>query len=197
MTYLVFDTETNGIPFTNLPLNNIQQPNIVQLSAILFNSQGKILNEMDTLIKPKNWNIDFEYELVHGWSVDDCEFMGIDISDALLAFDTMCQNADLIIAHHIEFDITMLNIEAEKNKFTNRYWNNLTQFCTMKQTQNICKIPYRGNTYKYPSLNEAIKCLLGEELDPNLQHNAHYDALKTKDLFLEIKNANHLNNFLF
>ena len=176
MSYLIFDTETTGIPNKHCALTDCGQPHIVQLAALLLNEHYEVVQELNTLIKPTNWIINYESELIHGWTTDDCEFMGENIEDALSYFFHMLEDASLIVAHSIEFDLTMIDIECARLQITNQA-RNTQPFCTMKESINICRIPYKKNKFKYPSLEEAAYCLNGIVLDEEKQHDALYDTI--------------------
>jgi len=55
---LPFDTETTGIPIWSTPSGNENQPHMVQLAAMLVDSETKeIVESMDVIIKPYGWVI--------------------------------------------------------------------------------------------------------------------------------------------
>ena len=185
MSYLIFDTETTGLPNKNFDLSDDLQPNIVQIAALLLNDDYEVQNELNCLIKPRNWEISYESEMIHGWSQDDCEFMGEEIETVFGYLNQLAENAHTIVAHHIDFDLTMLKIESIRNNIDSDVFS-LTPFCTMKNSMEVCQIPYKYGKLKYPSLNEAALCILGTELDEDKQHDALYDTEVCAEIFIEL-----------
>ena len=57
MSYLIFDTETTGIPNLSIDMQHPAQPHIVQLAAIILDENFNITTELNTLIKPTDWDI--------------------------------------------------------------------------------------------------------------------------------------------
>jgi DNA polymerase III epsilon subunit-like protein len=155
---------------------------MVQLAAHLFDEQGNILEEIDTLIKPDGWVVDYDSEMVHGWTTEDCEFMGIPAREALDAFYNMVVKADILTAHHVQFDLAVLEIEKA---FLGDYKSPILPpcYCTMKHSAPVVGIRY-GSGYKYPTLGEAVQGVLGEEVDESLLHAAGNDSKYCKDIFL-------------
>lgn len=47
---LVFDTETTGLPAFNLPAEDPSQPHIVQLVAILYDNNRRVISELNVLV---------------------------------------------------------------------------------------------------------------------------------------------------
>lgn len=182
--FISFDSETLGLPYPDLPLTHWKQPRIVQLSAILFDETGHEEEVLDTLIYPDGWTVDYDSEQVHGWTTEDCQLVGIPMAEALDAFDAMVEKAEIIAAHHIDFDMKMLEIECALIGRSFKRWEN--QFCTMKAAAPIVGIPYGRGRFKYPSLEEAVNGVLGKEVDEDVLHDAQNDARFCKDIFLEL-----------
>ena len=58
-TYLIYDTETNGLPKKwGAPMTDVDNyPRIIQLAWALVSEHGEIISERKELIKPDNWTI--------------------------------------------------------------------------------------------------------------------------------------------
>ncbi len=188
MLGLAFDTETTGLPFTHLPLDHPEQPRVVQLGCILFDETGDEKEVLDTLFYPDGWEIDEDEDNVHGWTMDDCLFLGQPAADVISAFNQMASRAEVIVAHHIEFDMRMLSIEAAHANSPLVLPSN--KFCTMKKSAPAVGIPYKGGGFKFPSLEEAIWGVLGKTVEDEDLHEAMFDARLAKELFLELTKRN-------
>ena len=70
--FLVFDTETTGLPKKwNAPVSDIDNwPRCVQLAWQLHDVKGKLISNHSYLITPQDFNIPFESEKIHGISTD-------------------------------------------------------------------------------------------------------------------------------
>lgn len=198
MRVLVFDTETTGL----LPRNHKQifeeraknskhlqknwytlYPYIVQCSWIIYDTSSNTIEMIeDHIIKlPNGILIPDESSKIHGITNDIMLKEGISITDVLELFVESLYNIDLIIAHNIEFDSTMLQVEFARNQIINHM--SLVQkkmYCTMKNTTDYCALErtstYTGKKYfKYPQLNELHNKMFGYML--NNLHNSLYDVI--------------------
>ena len=88
----------------------------------------------------------------------------------------------MVTAHHIEFDLAMLEIEKA---FLGGYKSPEmpSTFCTMLNSAPIVGIRY-DDGYKHPSLAEAVQGVLGNEVDESVLHQAGIDSKYCKDIFL-------------
>ena len=114
MKIMVFDTETTGLPKTNIisPDTLDQWPSIVQFSYILFDlSYNEIVRTKDNIIKvPKDILIPEESSKIHGITNQISSKKGIPIARVLKEFFYYAREVDLIVGHNIQFDINMVKI---------------------------------------------------------------------------------------
>lgn len=108
MKAITFDVETTGLKLHNAaPLG--RQPHIVEFGGVLFNDKGETLKELSILIKPPI-----------AMPKDALEIHNI--TDEMLArhdnfeknqqkIQRFLNQADLLIAHNLDFDFNMLLIE--------------------------------------------------------------------------------------
>tara|TARA_B100001094_G_C18188910_1_gene805803 strand:- start:4182 stop:4583 length:402 start_codon:yes stop_codon:yes gene_type:complete len=95
-------------------------------------------------------------------------------------FITACENAHVIIAHNIDFDIGIIKqCLKEKNVELLERFENVLQtkqiFCSMKGTQNIVCAKNEKGWIKYPSLSELYKFCY--KIEPELEcHDALNDC---------------------
>jgi DNA polymerase-3 subunit epsilon len=182
MAYLIFDTETTGLPFSNLPFDDWRQPRIVQFAGLLVDAAGRESMVVDTLIRPDGWAVPPEMTEVHGWTTEDCDFMGIPMVEVIDDLAGRLHDIEAVVAHHVEFDLTMFDIECA-NYGRDNPLRRVPAICTMKTATPVLRLPGgpRG-TFKYPSLEEAVESVLGREATN--AHDALADAKDCKDLFL-------------
>lgn len=183
MNYLFFDTETTGLPKNyKASYTDIENwPRVVQLSWILANEQGEILKEIDHIVKA-DFDIPTSASRIHGITNKISEEQGVPISDILNAFLLDLSNADRLICHNVDFDLTIVKSELYRNNFDHNL--KLQTFCTMKNSTDFCQIPgQRG--YKWPKLEELYKICFNQQLQN--AHNALMDVRATHKIFYHLK----------
>ena len=186
MKVLVFDTETTGLPEDNNVsiFDTFRWPYIVQLSFVYYDSEiNDVIDYYDNVIKlPDNITIPDNSIRIHGITNEIMRENGINIKIALKKFNDILKDCDIVVAHNISFDKRMIMVECIRNKisqyFTKRQ-NKKSEFCTMKNSKNICKIKIvniKGEEYfKSPKLSELYTFIFKEE--PRNLHNSFVDVL--------------------
>lgn len=208
MLVLVFDTETTGLPKSSIVNKNTLQlwPYIVQFSYIVYDKNAnKIIKIKDWIVKvPENITIPEETTKIHGITNEMSRNQGVDISIALESFFDDFYKCDQIVAHNLNFDLNMVNVEMtrmiENKNFGNKseiqlqedmnYFNNCKKFyCTMQETIEFCnieKLDKKGKKYiKFPRLSELYQKLFNET--PNNLHNSLNDTLVCLRCFMKWK----------
>src|SRR4051812_32079944 len=121
--YLIFDTETTGIPHNKTaPITDVDNwPRVVQLAWQLHDGKGKLQSQKSFIIKPNGFDIPYKAEQVHGISTKRALAEGHDFNAVLEFFTADLEKTSLLVGHNIEFDISILgaefirhNIELEK-----------------------------------------------------------------------------------
>ena len=186
MKILIFDTETTGLPTERNAsiIATHKWPYIVQLSYILYDTDcSMVLNSIDKIIKlSEGITISKESENIHKISNEMSKTKGVDIKKELQEFNNMLIESDLVVAHNISFDKQMIMVECIRHKLQQNFTRNTNrkpEYCTMKNSVNICKIPkvsLNGDIYyKYPKLIELYQHLFDET--PDGLHNSMIDVL--------------------
>ena len=182
MKVLIFDVETTGLPERGASLMNLEKyPYIVQFSWMIYDaSQNRIDNVNDHIVKiPEHITIPIEASNVHGITNDKMRTEGKDINLILDIFTKDMLDSQVIVAHNLSFDKTIVQAEYLRNKRIN--WlgrHRKMEYCTMKRSVNICNI-YKKNIYtgektkKYPKLMELHHYWF--KTVPNNLHNSLID----------------------
>jgi len=210
MRILVFDTETSGLPhkefFNKVSLTTINMwPYIVQLSYVVYDTKINDIDDFaDDIIKiPKHVKLDGDSEKIHGITNIMCENHGISILNALVDFNNIYNDVDIIVGHNIDFDINMLQAEWYRiiSQSTTNYEirqeydrfcqlrRNKKQYCTLKENVKMCNIQAiskkTGKPYvKWPTLDELHQHLFKSSAQ-NL-HNAIIDVMVCLRCFYKI-----------
>lgn len=191
MKALVFDTETTGIPLYDRPADHAGQPRVAQLAALLMDGDEEI-GTLDTMIRPTGWtdldraNLD-KLTHLHGLDCAKLDAEGREIADVLAEFGKLMDAADVMVAYGIQFDLKLMRGEWRRNGMPDRY-QKLPDFCVMKAVTAICGLPPTEkmlaagfNKLKSPKLGEAVKIILGRDLEG--AHRAINDVRATAELY--------------
>ena len=205
---LVFDTETNGLlpkrdPVTKLPLIN-EYPYILQLSFIVYNLKTREIEQtFNNYIKVnEDVNINEKITEITGITKEMCEKKGIPTVNALYEFYHAYMSCDRIIAHNLNFDKNMIELEILRNHNTMRTipdcaflfnemfnsTNNIDTYCSMQKTRNFCKIMINGKYGPYtkaPRLCELHQKLFG--FVPENLHDAMVDTMTCLKCYLKFE----------
>ena len=182
--YLIFDTETNGKADFKLPPEHPSQPRMVQLGAILLDSEFRVVAEVNLIVKPDGWVIPPAVAEIHGITQEQAEKYGMNEKAVLRLFEGLCARADVLVAHNIKFDCIVALRSAAASGLQIKLPANKT--CTMEKTTPLCKLPGKFGNYKWPTMQEAHKFCFGKEFDG--AHNAMADVRACADVFVHLCN---------
>lgn len=208
MRFLVFDTETTGLPQSKYisPDTLHLWPHIVQFSYIIYDSLlNDIVESKNYIIKlPDNFIISEESSKIHGITNEISSKLGVEINGVINEFFYFLRTVDMLIGHNIDFDINMIKIELLRiinsklaptdqlklYKYDLHYLMNYKNICcTLKDSIQYCNIQLIdkfGKPYlKYPKLTELHEKLFNKS--PNNLHNSFNDILVTLRCFMKLK----------
>lgn len=215
MRYLIFDTETTGLPKTKFisPSTLHQWPHIVQFSYVIYDeSLNKIVQSKDYIIKlPENISISEESTKVHGITNEISINKGVPLNIVLSEFLYYLKEVDKLIGHNIEFDINMIKVSLlrlindisitnEQLKLYKCDFHYITNYkhtsCTLKDSIQLCNIQAidkKGKPYlKYPKLIELYEKLFDSQ--PTNLHNSFNDVLVTLRCYMKLKHNIDVND---
>lgn len=197
MKIMTFDTETSGLPLWDQPSEDKRQPHVVQYTAVLTDADTQQeLDFVNYLIKPDGWTIDPGAMKAHGIPMETLLTEGHDESLAVSSFVLMAGQADLVVGYNVAFDLRIMRIAMLRFGFTK---DGVDQFareqvkkhCCAIQATPLAKIPPTEKMkrvgrfhFKTPNLGEAVKAILGEEMDD--AHDARADVLWTQRLYFHM-----------
>ena len=119
MRFLIFDTETTGLPKTKLIQDLHLWPYIVQFSYIIFDTEvNEICGKKDWIVKlEKDVIIDEKSKEIHGITNEISNEKGVDLKNCLDNFFEDAKCADMIIGHNLIRIIKKKKIKIiKKNK---------------------------------------------------------------------------------
>lgn len=181
--YLIFDTETTGLPvfnktgFHRFPsykyLNKYNTSRVVSISWIIANEKREKVKHVYHIIRPLDFVIDNKSKAVeiHGITAEIANEKGISWHTMYDEFVSDLSQCDTIVAHNLQFDLSVMLSEMHRyNKdFGISTILNKTRLCTMKMGQKAMM------QTKLPKLSALYEYLYNEPMEN--AHNASYDTL--------------------
>ncbi len=187
---LFFDTETTGFINDRFPLDNADQPHMVQLAAELCDDDGTVVAGFHFIVNPKT-EISASAAAIHGITTERAEAVGVPVHIAVNAFQGLYKLADLVVAHNIKFDKAIIEVAIWRAMGT-LYPLRKALFCTMEGAAPIVNLPPTQrmidagiNKPKAPKLEEAIKFFFNESLDG--AHDAMVDLTACRRVYFHLK----------
>ncbi|WP_294207953.1 DNA polymerase III subunit alpha [uncultured Chryseobacterium sp.] len=184
--YLVFDTETTGLPKNfNAPLSDSENwPRMVQIAWQLHDDDGKLIENQDYIIKPEGYDIPFNAARIHGITTKIANDEGRDLQEVLEEFSKVLDRVRIVSGHNVEFDYNIVGAEF----FRKNMKDNLQEkpkADTMILGTDFCQLGGgRGGRFKPPKLEELYEKLYGNKFDE--AHNAAADVNATAQVFFEM-----------
>ncbi len=185
--YLIFDTETTGLPKKwKAPITDTDNwPRCIQIAWQLHNELGELIESQDYLIKPDGFNIPYDAEQIHGISTQLAIENGIPLVEVLEKFNEALSKTKFVVGQNVGFDLNIMGCEFYRMGIdTSLNSMPLLDTCTEK-TANLCQIQGgRGGRFKLPTLTELHQHLFGIGFGD--AHNATADVEATTRCFLEL-----------
>ena len=178
--FLVFDTETTGLPVRGAAFDDPRQPQIVQFAAVLLQEDRTPIHSIDIIVRPPG-EIPERAAQVHGITTEYANKVGLFPSVVMGMWEQMARVADVAVAHNINYDLPI--IRALFSKYKRNWVQPADTYCTMKQMTNFCRIPGKVG-YKWPTLSEAYRHIFNREITS--AHNAMGDVSATIEIFFAL-----------
>ena len=189
--FLVFDTETTGLPKRwDAPISDHDNwPRCVQIAWQLHDDFGNCVEHKNFIVAPEGFDIPFESEQIHGISTALATKEGSAIHAILADFTAALAKSKYIIGHNIKFDVNIIGAELDRLGLDTYITTTpILDTCT-EHTATLCQIPGgRGGRFKLPTLSELYKHLFDDNFDQ--AHNATADVEATARTFFELLRQN-------
>lgn len=186
--YLVIDCETTGLPKKrNAPVDDADNwPRVIQLAWTLYDETQTPVKTEVCLIRPEGFVIPGDAQRIHGITTERADSEGKDLAETLLIFALAAAEAEVLIAHNLDFDINVISAEylrlGLEPPFTR--FRDEKRICTMLKSVEFCGIT--GNRgFKWPKLSQVYQKLFGSDFDN--AHDAGTDVKACARCFFELK----------
>ncbi len=155
--FLFFDCETTGLPRTRyFSTENVEDwPRLVQIAWARYDAQGNPEPVHCHIVRPDGFKIPADATAIHGITDAHARRVGRDLAAVLDEFLEASQPpGTTLVAHNLDYDRNVIAAELVRTR-KSLVIIELTGFCTMKQTTELCQIPRpSGFGYKWPTLDE-------------------------------------------
>ena len=185
--YLIFDTETTGLPKRwDAPVSDTDNwPRCIQIAWQLHDALGNLLDRQDYLIQPEGFNIPYDAEKIHGISTEFAQENGIPLAEVLEKFNVALTKTKFVVGQNVGFDLNIMGAEFYRADLKTLLGElPVLDTCT-EHTATLCALPGgRGGKFKLPTLTELHQYLFKTPFAE--AHNATADVEATTRCFLEL-----------
>ena len=185
--YLIFDTETTGLPKRwDAPITDTRNwPRCIQIAWQLHDEMGKIIEHQDYLVQPDGFNIPYDAERIHGISTELAQANGVPLTKVLEKFNAALSKAKFIVGQNLNFDVNIMGCEFYRMNMESPMGTMPVLDTCTEVTASLLKLPGgRGGKFKLPTLTELHQYLFNVPFSE--AHNAAADVEATTRCFLEL-----------
>lgn len=191
--YLIFDTETTGLPHNySAPITDLDNwPRLVQIAWQLHDGNGKLLSAQNLIVKPEGFTIPFNSEKIHGISTKRALEEGHPLAEVLEKFKADLDKTEVVIGHNVDFDNRVVGAEflridrEEQGKALQEH----DKIDTSEVSKEFCQLQGGiGGRLKAPKLIELHEKLFGVPFED--AHDAAYDVDATAKCFFGLIKEN-------
>lgn len=183
--YLIIDCETTGLPRNwRAPISDLDNwPRAIQIAWSLFDGSGALLESAAYLVRPDGFIIPEDVQRIHGITTERAIAEGKKLVDVLREFSTAAGKAEIVVAHNLRFDESVISAEFHRLKLKVPFAGK-KRICTMTQSTDFCRIPGTYG-YKWPTLSQLHKELFNCGFEE--AHDAGADVSACAKCFFELK----------
>ncbi|MFD0834369.1 DNA polymerase III subunit alpha [Mariniflexile aquimaris] len=185
--YLIFDTETTGLPKRwDAPITDTDNwPRCIQIAWQLHDGLGNCIEHQDYLVQPDGFNIPYDAEKIHGISTELAQEQGIPLAEVLEKFNEALSKTKFVVGQNVKFDLNIMGAEFVRGNVANPLQElPVLDTCT-EHTASLCEIPGgRYGKFKLPTLTELHEFLFNQPFKE--AHNATADVEATTRCFFEL-----------
>ena len=185
--YLIFDTETTGLPKRwDAPITDSDNwPRCIQIAWQLHDEMGQLIEHQDYLVKPDGFNIPYDAERIHGISTELAEADGITLAEVLEKFNIALSKTKFIVGQNLGFDVNIMGAEFHRMGVDSPMSTMPVLDTCTEVTASLLQLPGgRGGKFKLPTLTELHSYLFNKPFAE--AHNATADVEATTRCFLEL-----------
>lgn len=177
MPYVVFDTETTGLPtgarvVSTKTLKAWDTCRLVSIAMIVYNDDHTENSRFSAIVKPDGYTV--EATEVHGITHELAESEGISFMSVYGVFIGVFSLCHRVVGHNVQFDINVLKAECIRRGLDISIFDKLTVVCTFKMAKAMFLEPVN-------KLGVLYKKFFGEDLEG--AHDAMIDTMASARLY--------------
>lgn len=185
-TFLIFDTETHGLPkdYKASPELSHNWPRVLQIAWEVYDENEQLIERVCELIKPEGWTITDAFSLKNGFTTENNDLKGVPMKEMLQRFIARRMECQYSIAHNISFDSKILRAEMFRYGMNTEF--TATKVCTMMKSTSYCGLfSDKSSRFKWPKLEELHHKLFACGFEG--AHDGAADVAATAKCFFELK----------
>mgnify|MGYP002626722780 FL=1 len=157
--FVFIDTETTGLPrdMNASPYEVEQWPRIVQISWIIADSNKKVFQKRDYIIRPEGFIIPHKAVKVHGIDTNKAMREGYLINQVLNTFIADCDGVDYVVCYNVEFDEKVVDAELIRAGLP-LIMEDMKSICVMRHHAVFANFG-DGARDHYPSLSDLYRVI--------------------------------------
>lgn len=177
MPYVVFDTETTGLPtgarvVSAKTLKAWDTCRLVSIAMIVYNDDHTENSRFSAIIKPEGYMV--EATEIHGITHELADSEGIPFMSVYGVFIGVFSLCPRVVGHNVQFDINVLKAECVRRGLDMSVFDKMTVVCTFKMAKAMFLEPVN-------KLGVLYKKFFGEDLEG--AHDAMIDTMASARLY--------------
>lgn len=171
--WVVFDTETSGLPNYKAPADDPSQPRLAAISMIQCDAGLGEISVYTRLIKPDGWVMEQQAMEANGLTMAILEEHGVPVQEVLDEYTKLIDEGFQVAAYGAQFDCKIMRGELRRANMDDRF-DRTKNYCIMSGARGIVVKPDGKRTQ--PKLVESVahfKIDLPEMEGPKCLWDAH------------------------
>lgn len=185
--WLVFDTETTGIPNNKLPADDPSQPRLAAITTFRCDESLHVLDTQSAYIKPVGWHMPPEMFQYNKITQEMLERLGEPLLPILERYVHLIDEGYAVAAFGAQFDTKIMRGELRRFGIDDRF-TVTPNLCIMRRCMGVV---IKANGKKgMPKLDEAVDHFKLRDLIPKPppdKPKCWWDALAAKEVFGKLR----------
>jgi DNA polymerase III epsilon subunit-like protein len=170
--FLVFDTETTGVPVKNAKYTNLEgfsQSRVLSVAVVVFTEEEA--DNYYSLVKCPG--VQVAATEIHGITQEQVDNEGVPIREVYDSIKTLFEQGFPVVGHNVKFDVAVLRSEFFRAGFDTDFMDDVNWICTHEMTKKIL--------FTTMKLEKLYSYLFDETFDG--AHNALNDCRATGRIY--------------
>lgn len=150
---------------------------------MLIDNNLNPLSSLQYIVRPEGFDVSTGWTSLHCITTSKARADGKPLRYVLACLADGLSEADLLVAHNMDFDFPVVNCEFIRSNIQSTLAQKL-RYCTMKSTTDLCSIPGKYGS-KWPKLEELYRFLFTRTFSE--AHRAMHDVKATTECYLELR----------